>query len=325
MRSCRLERLQPGRLDQMANDDVQYRPANPKKHRPPLFAALGSLRLHQWVKNALVFAPLVLGGKAQDLNTWETAFIGFVAFGLTASGTYIINDLWDRSHDQRHSSKRNRPIASGAISRATAVGLAIICLVLGSGMGLWLGTTAFAVLMAYMGLTVTYTVWLKRLPIVDVIVIASLFSIRLAFGIVLSDVRWSPWLFVLSMCGFLSLALAKRFAELSTRSAADNEIAGRGYIAADAPFVRGLGLASATTAVLIMILYLIDEAFPRAIYQHPQRLWAAPVILFLFFGRIWLSAERGELVEDPVAFALRDRSCLFYALSLFLVFVVAIN
>lgn len=295
--------------------------------RPAIFfaSALRAMRLHQWVKNALVFVPLMLGGKVADLSAWTHAFYGFVAFGLTASGTYIINDLRDIGSDREHATKRNRPIASGRISRSGAAGLAVVCLTLGLSLGFWLGPAGFAALVAYVILTIGYTIYLKRLPVVDVLAIASLFSLRLAFGIVLSNVKWSPWLFVLSMCSFLSLALAKRFAELLGNSGSREPIAGRSYIVADIPFIRGLGLAAATTAILIVILYLIDEAFPHAIYAHPERLWAAPVILFLFFGRIWFAAERGQLVGDPVSFALNDRSCLFYALCLVVAFLAAVN
>jgi 4-hydroxybenzoate polyprenyltransferase len=287
-------------------------------------AVLRSLRLHQWVKNALVFVPLMLGGRALDISVWADASIGFVAFGLTASGTYIVNDLRDRAYDQAHPMKRHRPVANGELSQTAAIVLATTCLLAGLAIGLWIGFDEFTILMIYLTLTVAYTFWLKRLPVVDVFTIATFFSLRLAFGVVLSDVRWSPWLFVLSMCAFLSLALAKRFAELSgSRTGA--ALSGRGYVLADLPFIRGLGLAAATTAVLIVILYLIEEAFPHALYDHPQRLWAAPVILFLFFGRIWIAAERGELSEDdPVAFALMDRTCLFYGLCLLLDFVAAV-
>lgn len=291
-------------------------------------AAFEALRVHQWVKNVLIFVPLLLGGKAADVHAWQTAFLGFLAFGLTASATYVINDLRDLPFDRQHAAKKFRPIASGAVSVPAAIVLAVITLGLGLQIAYGLGRTALAAVLAYVGLTLAYTFWLKRQAIIDVVAIAALFSLRLAFGTVLAGVRWSAWLYVFSMCAFVSLALSKRFAELSAKATdtdadADALLPGRGYFVADMPFVRGLGLASATTAVLIMILYLINEAFPHGVYAHPQRLWCVPAILFLFFGRIWLAAERREIVDDPLTFALRDWQCLTYGVLLALTFVSA--
>ena len=283
------------------------------------------MRLHQWVKNALVFVPLMLGGKVGDAATWQLACVGFLAFGLTASGTYILNDIWDMRFDRDHAIKRLRPIASGAIAIAPAACLAVVCLGLGLALGSWLGREPLLLMLAYVVLTLAYTIWLKRLVIVDVLVIAALFSLRLAFGTAVADVRWSFWIFLLSLCSFLSLALVKRFAELPALSSEpDNKLPGRGYAPADRSLVGRLGGAAAVGAVIVMMMYLISEAFPHEVYKHPYRLWAVPAVLALFFGRVWYAALQGEKIEDPVAFALRDWLCLGSGALLIAVYVSAI-
>lgn len=269
------------------------------------------LRLHQWAKNALIFVPLVLGGKLDDVNAWGMAALGFVALGLAASATYIINDLWDLPSDRRHWSKKMRPLASGELSIPAAVGLALLGLIAAVALALYTGGAPFAVLALYVGLTLSYSFALKRIPILDVVVLAALFTLRLGFGIVLTQVRLSPWLLVFSMFVFMSLSMAKRHTEVLRVADKGLEAThGRGYLAQDAPFTLGIGLAAMLGAVLIFILYLIEDAFPRGFYADPSALWAAPVILFLFLGRIWLLCQRGQLRDDPVAFALKDKVCL---------------
>ena len=163
----------------------------------------------------------------------------------------------------------------------------------------------------YVGLTLSYSFALKRIPILDVVVLAALFTLRLGLGIVLTQVRLSPWLLVFSMFVFMSLSMAKRHTEVLRMADKGLEaMHGRGYLAQDAPFTLGIGLAAMLGAVLIFILYLIEDAFPRGFYADPSALWAAPVILFLFLGRIWLLCQRGQLRDDPVAFALKDKVCL---------------
>jgi 4-hydroxybenzoate polyprenyltransferase len=270
-----------------------------------------SLRLHQWVKNALLFAPLVLGGKAFDWSAWGKAGIGFLALSSAASGTYIINDLWDLPNDRKHWSKRARPLAAGNVSIRSAAMLAFAALVAASFLASNIGAAARAVLAIYILLTLSYSFGLKRIALLDVFVLACLFTLRLGFGTVLTDVRIAPWMFVFSMFAFLSLSAAKRQTEvLRLLERGLDAMPARGYIGADAPLLLSLGVAASLSAVLIMILYLIEDAFPRNFYSSPVYLWAIPPILFLFFGRIWLLCQRGRLRDDPVAFALKDRSSI---------------
>jgi 4-hydroxybenzoate polyprenyltransferase len=285
-----------------------------------------SLRLHQWAKNALVFAPLVLGGKAADLSAWLSALLGFFALGFVACATYIVNDLWDLPSDRRHWSKRMRPLASGDLSIRAGIGLAIAGLIIGFGLITSAGPGALAMLGLYLAVALSYSFAWKRVAILDVFILACLFTLRLGFGIVLTDVRLSSWLLVFSMFLFMSLSMAKRHTEVLRL--ADHGLegtSGRGYISGDAPLTLGMGLASMFGAVLIMILYLIEDALPRGVYANPIYLWAIPFILFLFVGRIWLFAQRGQLRDDPVAFVLKDRISLLLGLLMSIIFAGALT
>jgi len=271
------------------------------------------LRFHQWAKNALVFVPLVLGGKALDPSAWLHALGGFAAVSLLASATYLLNDLWDLTEDRRHWSKKRRPLASGDLPIATAIGL-----IAGGGMSAFaiaamIGPACVGALALYLAISLAYSFRLKREPIIDVFVLASLFSMRLGLGVVVADVVFSPWLFVFSMFIFLSLSAAKRQTEI-TRMVAHglNATPGRGYRAGDAPMMLALGVAMMVATVLIMVIYLVEDAFPAGFYKHPHFLWAFPLVLFLWLARIWLLCHRGELHDDPVAFALKDRLSLFH-------------
>lgn len=293
--------------------------------QPLLGPVLHSLRLHQWAKNALVFVPLVLGGKATDPAAWMAAALGFLALGLAASATYIINDLWDLPNDRRHWSKRARPLASGALPIGTGVTIAAAALLLAFALAALLGSGPLAVLAAYVGMTLSYSFALKRVPMLDVFMLAGLFTIRLGLGIAVTDVRFSPWLMVFSMFVFLSLSMAKRHTEvLRMAEHGQSSIRGRGYVAGDAPLTLGCGLASMFSAVLILILYLIEDAFPQGFYARPALLWLAPAVLFLFLGRIWLLCQRGQLHDDPVAFALKDRFSLALGAAMAVTVVLAV-
>jgi 4-hydroxybenzoate polyprenyltransferase len=274
-----------------------------------------SLRLHQWAKNGLVFVPLVLGGKGGQSAAWLNAVIGFLALGFAASSTYIINDLRDLPNDRRHRSKRTRPLASGDLSVRFGIFLAIAGLIIGIKLAAYASPAAVAMLALYVALSLSYSFYWKRVPILDAFVLAVLFTSRLAMGVVLTDVRLSPWLFVFSMFIFTSLCMAKRNTEvLASAENVSTEIPGRGYMSTDAPLILALGMGAGISAVLVMILYLIEDAYPRQFYANPAFLWALPAILFLFVGRVWLLSGRGQMHDDPVAFALKDRVSLLLGL-----------
>ncbi len=286
-------------------------------------AIFRALRPHQWIKNALVFVPLVLGGLLLEFDAWSYAFLGFVALCLAASASYVLNDLRDAQSDRKHWSKRERPIARGDISVRASYALAAILLALALGVGALIGPEEMAMIAVYVVIALSYTYYWKRVPIADIFVIAGLFTFRIALGILILDVRISPWLLVFSMFLFLSLSAAKRHTEL-LRTKGKGAIPGRGYVRGDTPLLLGLGLAAMLGAVFINIEYLLVDAFPRTVYGNTDWLWTIPPILFLFLGRIWLLSQRGQLLDDPVAFALRDRISLFLGTLMVAGFLLAV-
>jgi 4-hydroxybenzoate polyprenyltransferase len=287
-------------------------------------ALLRSLRPHQWAKNTLIFIPLILAGRAGDPQAWISCSLGFLAWGLVASAAYLVNDLKDLAFDRHHPSKRHRPLANGELTVRIAVIASVAIGACGLVLAAFLGKAPFLILLVYAIASIAYSFGLKRLPILDILILAALFTMRLIFGIAVAEVPASPWLLVFSMFVFMSLSLAKRYTE-AARNGDDgrHEIEGRGYISRDTPLLLALGVATTAGAVLIMILYLIEEAFAAAFYRRPEILWFLPVILFLWLGRIWLLAGRQVLDEDPIRFAIGDRACLALGLAMVLVFIVA--
>lgn len=277
----------------------------------PFRALIRAARLHQWAKNALIFVPALLSGKISNPATLLECLFSFLALGLVATGTYLINDILDITHDRRHWSKRFRPIAAGDLSIRTALFASGLTITAGLALGAWLDAGVLAGLAVYLLLTLAYSVHLKRLPILDVLVLAMLFTLRLAIGIAATEAYASPWLLVFSMALFTSLSTAKRYTEIQrTKVKGETAIPGRGYLVVDAPLVLGLGLATGMASVLIMVLYLIFDAFNHQFYGNPRWLWFFPAILFLWIGRVWLINQRGQLNDDPVAFALKDPTSL---------------
>jgi 4-hydroxybenzoate polyprenyltransferase len=267
---------------------------------------------------------LILGGKIHSGEAWGANLLGFVALGILASAMYLVNDLCDLRFDRQHWSKQDRPLARGDL----LPGHALVAIVIGVALSLLIAAAisrgAVWMLVAYGVLSFAYSVQLKRWPILDVFAVACLMTFRIALGIALSQVTPSPWLIVFSMFIFTSLSLVKRHVELGrngTRGRAT--VNGRGYVAEDGPLVFGLGLSAAASAILIMILYLINEAFTAGFYQSPSLLWAMPAILFLWLGRIWLLAGRNEIDDDPIWFAVRDGVSLLLGAAMVVVFLGA--
>lgn len=292
--------------------------------RLTLKSLLKSIRLQQWAKNALVLAPVALAGKSGNADAWLNAGLAFLAIGFLASATYLVNDLSDLADDRRHWSKRNRPLASGRMSIPVALLMVPGFSAIAAGLGLALGPAGLAVLALYGATTLSYSFRLKRVPIVDVMTLASLFTLRLLLGVVAIGAALSPWLFVFSMALFFSISLAKRHVEVVRLRAHDMEkSAGRGYDTRDEPLLLALGVGSALSSVVLLSLYLSADAFRAAFYGAPQFLWFGPAIILLWLSRIWLLSQRGELDDDPVAFALHDRPSLMLGAALGLAFVAA--
>jgi 4-hydroxybenzoate polyprenyltransferase len=277
------------------------------QHRSSTWRAwLRQLRPHHWAKNTLMFLPALAAHLSPSADLGLRLLAGFAAFSATASAVYLFNDLADLASDRAHPKKRHRPLAAGEIPIPHA--LAMAALLLGAAAVLaWSLSPAFTgVLAAYLVITTAYSISLKQQLAVDVITLATLYTVRIVAGAVLVEVPLSRWFLAFSIFLFLSLALAKRAVELRGAAARKAvEIAGRGYRPEDLPTLSATGVAAAAASALVYCLYITGDDVTR-LYAHADLLWIG-LPLFLYWNlRLWLFAGRGTLQEDPVAFALKD-------------------
>ena len=271
---------------------------------PRIKTWLKAIRVHQWVKNLLIFVPLVAGHAAGNPPQLLAAILAFFAFCLCASGTYIVNDLLDLAADRKHHSKKRRPFASGAIPVSQGI-FAASLLILGSLLiATQLPTRFLLVLLAYFVATIAYSFALKRQVIVDVIVLAGLYSLRIIAGAAATSIAPSFWLLGFSMFIFLCLAIVKRVSELQ-RTIAAGQLAGRGYIAEDRYVLISLGTASGLVSVLILALYMQSET-ATDLYPVKEWLWLVPAAMLYWVARLWLKTTRDQIHDDPIVFATRD-------------------
>lgn len=264
------------------------------------------LRPHQWAKNGLVLLPGLLAHRLGEPGVLAASALAVVALSLCASGTYVVNDWLDRDRDRAHPTKRRRPLASGAIAPATGLAVAAVLLAVAFALAAWLPAAFAAVLGTYTATTLAYSLRLKRVAVLDVLLLAGLYALRVLAGGAATGIAVSEWLLAFSLFFFLSLALLKRYVELrqmeTGAAPADN---GRGYAADDAALVRGVGPACGLLAVLVFALYTTSPAV-RALYAHPAWLWLAAPPLLYWTMRMWLVAHRGQMHDDPVWYAVRD-------------------
>jgi 4-hydroxybenzoate polyprenyltransferase len=250
--------------------------------------------------------------------------IAFLAFGLTASATYIVNDLLDIESDRRHSRKRFRPFASGDLSAFTGLGVVAIFLLLAACGARLLPPAFSAWVLLYLVSTLAYSFYLKRVALVDVLVLSGLYTLRLQAGSAATQTPISHWLAGFSIFLFLSLAIVKRFAELQNLGAGGAAPwNGRGYLVADIEQIRSFGTASAYAAVVIFAIYISGRDVTM-LYRQPRLLWLIVPFMILWLSRVWLLASRGELNEDPVIFAITDKMSLLIGLAVLTVAMFAI-
>ncbi len=270
-------------------------------------AALLALRPQQWAKNVLVFVPPIMAHRFFEWDTMGEAALAFVSFSLCASTGYIYNDLKDRSADREHPTKRHRPIASGDLPASRAIGMVPFLLVGSFAVGGMLSLRFVGILALYLGFSLSYSWILKRASLADVLVLAGLYTLRISGGGEATDTPLSFWLLAFAMFLFLSLALVKRYAELSRLvGLGGDRLTGRGYSTADLDTLAQFGSASAFVSVLVLALYINGDSV-RLLYSRPEVIWlVCPLVLYLV-GRVWILARRGSLDEDPLMFLLRDR------------------
>ena len=277
---------------------------------------LKAIRMHQWAKNALIFVPLLASHNIADTERMLHTLLAFLAFGCCASFSYIINDIGDLDADRKHHSKYRRPFASGAVTITTGLIMALVLLAITVFIAAGLSQGFILTLLAYFLITNAYTLRLKYVPILDVAILAGLYTIRVIAGGFAAETTTSFWLLVFSCFIFFSLAIVKRVSELLNIETEDGKaVACRGYWTSDIPVLNSLGTSSAMIAVLVLALYINSPSI-RVLYSSPRYLWFACPLIALWLGRVWLITGRGQMHDDPVVFALRDRaSWLLFAIA----------
>jgi 4-hydroxybenzoate polyprenyltransferase len=273
-------------------------------------AIVRAMRPHQWVKNLLLLVPLVLSHQASNPAKLWAAGIALASFCLCASGIYIINDLTDLESDRQHPTKRRRPFAAGELTKATGLAMSAALLVSSFSLSLLLPWTFVGLLAVYLVLTVAYSLWLKRKMLVDVILLAVLYTHRIIAGGAATQVLVTMWLLAFAMFFFLSLAFVKRYSELlQVEEVGGEALSGRGYRVSDLRIIESVGPASGYLAVLVFCNYLSSDMVLR-LYSRPQVLWCVAPVLLYWITRMWFIARRRMMHDDPIVFAVRDRVSL---------------
>ncbi|MCW2246385.1 4-hydroxybenzoate polyprenyltransferase/phosphoserine phosphatase [Azospirillum fermentarium] len=270
---------------------------------------LRAMRLHQWAKNLLILVPGLAAHTFSAGALWH-ALLAFLSFSLCASSVYLLNDLLDLRSDRQHASKRLRPFAAGTVPLSHGMALFPVLLVASVAAALLLSPAFVAVLAGYYGLTLAYSLALKRHLIIDVVTLSSLYGVRLVAGGVAFGVALSEWLIAFSTFFFLSLALVKRVTELiGRRRAGKGDPAGRAYTLDDLPVLEMLAASSGFVSVLVLALY-INSPEVMMLYRHPQLLWCGGLVLIYWLCRIMVLTHRGQMNDDPVIYAVTDRVSL---------------
>ena len=281
------------------------------------------IRTYQWVKNFLIFLPLILAHKFLDVNLLLKALVAFFSFSFLASSVYIINDIMDVESDRIHPSKKNRPIASGAVKISSALKVAFILMPLSFIISIFLGKEFLFVLLTYFITTSCYSFYLKKIMLVDILILSLLYTVRMFAGGVALNIYLSPWLFMFSMFFFFSLACAKRYSELyAVRNNLQDEIKGRGYQAQDLEQIQIFGSSSGYIAILIFALY-IQSDISMKLYKTPSFFWALCPIMLYWISRVWLLSHRGQMTQDPIIFALKDKVSYVVLILSIIIFGVA--
>lgn len=270
-------------------------------------AVLEALRPYQWLKNLLVFVPLVAAHRLGEPALLLQALQGFVAFCLCSSAVYVLNDLHDLRSDQQHPYKSRRPIAAGRVQRGLAVGLVPVLLVTGLLVAVPLGAAAVVVLAGYFALMTAYSLGLKDVVLLDVLVLATGYAARVLLGALAVRIMPSSWLFAFCIFFFFSLALLKRYAEISVRRVREGSHAhARAYLLEDQSLLVALGVSSGYLSVLVLALYT-STLMAGQLYQHPAVIWMTCTLLLYWVSHMWLIAHRGGMPDDPLRFLLQDR------------------
>jgi 4-hydroxybenzoate polyprenyltransferase len=292
--------------------------------RATMTALLRALRPLHWAKNILVFAPVVLAHQTGNSAAVIAAALAFVAFSLTASGTYLINDVRDLEYDRQHPNKKHRLIASGVVSPMVALVAGGVLIAAGVATAISVSIDLLWHLVAYGVLSMVYSFFLKRRVFLDVLALSALWTIRVLAGGVASRVEVSDWLLALSVFLFVGLALLKRYADLGLLASQSADAApGRGYLTADRDLLRGMGITSGYLSVLVLALYLTSPQVVR-LYQSPRLLWLVCPLMLYWISHMWFLAHRGRIQDDPIVVAARDLTSYVVGVLILLAVVMAV-
>ena len=306
--------LAPGLRGRVRAAEVEHLDTGEGKAKPLLKA----LRSHQWLKNALVFLPM-LAAHTFDSGTFLRSVLAFVAFSVIASSVYLMNDLLDLAADRAHPRKRTRPFAAGTLPLSVGTLLTPGLILVGLAISATLGLQFLLVIVAYYITTTAYSFSLKRRLVIDICTLAVLYTLRIVAGGAATGIELSVWLLAFSIFFFFALAAVKRQAELVSGAAAGEEKAhGRGYLVTDLPFVANMAVSSGYVSVLVLALY-VNSGAVRQLYTFPAILWGICLILLYWISRIVMITHRGWMHDDPVVFAARDRISQIRVPSLVLV------
>ncbi len=268
------------------------------------------LRMHQWLKNLLLFMAPLAAHQMPGADLSSMLLLAFLSFSLCASAVYIANDLFDLDSDRHHPRKQRRPFASGRVSVAQGVVLFVLLLINAFLFALPVGPAFLGWLGFYFLLTCAYSWGLKRVVLIDCLVLAMLYTVRIIAGAAAAGISLSFWLLAFSVFLFLSLAFVKRYAELKIQAEVGRDHAhGRGYWTSDAPLVQSLGITSGYASVVVLALYLNSDAVVK-LYQLPVFMWSAVPVMLFWISWMWMKAHRGEMHDDPLLFAVRDKASL---------------
>lgn len=286
-------------------------------------AWIKAIRIHQWFKNILLFLPIIMAHRFFDLDLLLDNVLVFISFSLTASAGYIFNDILDLEADRQHPIKKQRPFAAGLLSVKSGFIAFLFLILCGFTIALFTIPMLFSIiLLLYLIITTTYSLFLKRKMIIDVIALSILYNIRIIAGGVAITVPISSWLIVFSMFFFISLAFMKRYNDLITLGDIKQNMVGRGYIKEDLAIVGSAGLSSGYISLLVFTLYIYSDHV-KALYKQPFLLWLVIPVILYFISRMWLKTTRGEMTNDPIIYIIKDRFSYIILVIIIAIFILA--
>lgn len=275
---------------------------------------LKTIRIHQWTKNTLIFLPLLLSHRFLEIDLLFIAILSFLAMCFAASSTYIINDLTDLASDRLHSVKKHRPIANNAVRSGVALVWSGILFFLSILIASFVSLTLLKFIIIYLFVTLAYTYWLKKVVILDVLILAFLYTLRILIGSRVLHIPFSEWLFSFSIFLFCSLGFLKRYNEMFNRTKNPEEVSniipGRGYLMNDLAIIQLFGITTGVASILIFVLYINSDQV-KLLYKVNYWLWLVAPIFLYWLARMWLIASRGKMIEDPVVFSIKDKNGYF--------------